>query len=90
MAILKVDEKIVDEFLGTRDVGCLHAPHKRIYWSKNDTILILTPMAQKDDEALNAFLKAHRIACKPLNVSGTYRRGKHLVYTFEKDCSDYT
>ena len=90
--MLKIDEKIVDEFLGTRDVGNLYTPHKcmRIYWSKDDTILILTPMLQDDDEALNTFLKAYRISNQPLKVSGKYKRGRFLVYTFEKDCSDYT
>ena len=87
--MVKADEKIIDEFLGTREVGYLYTPRKcmRLYWTKNDMIIILTPSLQGDDEILNKVLKAHRIAQKPIAVSGKYKRGKYLVYTFENESS---
>lgn len=86
MAILKVDERIVDEFLGTRQVGSLHTPHKtvRMYWNGNGhMVLILTPMMQESKEEILAdTMKSHKMAKRPLELLGEHKRGKNVVYVF--------
>lgn len=86
MAVLKIDEKIVDEFLQTRQVGSLYTPHKtvRMYWNGNGCmVLILTPMMQESKEKILAdTMKAQEMAKRPLELLGEHKRGKYVVYVF--------
>jgi len=86
MAILKVDEKIVDYFLETRQVGSLHTPNKavRMYWNgKGRMILILTPMMQESKEKILAdIMKTQQSAILPLDLLAEHKRGKYVVYVF--------
>lgn len=86
MAVLKVDEKIVDEFLETRQVGSLYTPYKavRMYWNGNGRmILILAPMMQGSKEMILAdTMKAQEVAKRPLELLGEHKRGKYVVYVF--------
>jgi len=88
MAILKVDEKIVDEFLETRQVGSLHTPHKavRMYWNgKGRMVLILTPMMQESKEKILAdIMRAQEMAKRPLELLGEHKRGKYVVCVFRE------
>lgn len=87
--ILKKDEPIVNEFLGTTNVNsfitrfkCARAYSKRNCEEAKDFILILTPMLQEDGKALETFLIAQKISGKPLKAT-EHKRGNNYVYTFE-------
>ena len=86
--MLKVDKKIVEEFLGTTDVQEIISNCKcsRYYFRSNnigDGILILTPILQEDGIYLNQLLAAQQMAGHPLKAT-EHKRGKNYVYTYEE------
>ena len=86
--MLKIDKKIVEEFLGTTDVKEFISRLKcSRYYSKGnkveDGILILTPMLREDGEYLKQLVDAQRMAGHPVKVT-EHKRGKNYVYTYEE------
>ena len=83
--MLKIDEKIVNEFLGTLNVTVdVVSPLKtiRTYGVGDKVILILTPMMAEDGEFLKQFLASQQLLGYPKKAT-EYKRGKNYVYTFE-------
>lgn len=88
--MLKIDRKIVKEFIGTTNVAEMISPLKcsRMYFKMvgdkinvDKTILILTPMMKEDNEALNGFIKSFRNSGVKI-VPTEHKRGNNFVYTF--------
>jgi hypothetical protein len=88
--MLKIDEKIVQEFIGTKDVAEMISPlkHSRMYFKMDgdkinvdNTILILTPMMKENNEALNGFIKSFRNFGVKITPT-EHKRGDNFVYTF--------
>ena len=87
--MIKLDEKIVKNILGTIEVKeiisnlkCCRYYHKGT-GKVEDSVLILTPMLQSDGEFLKSLVDAQKIAGHP--VEYTERKvGKNYVYTFKE------
>ena len=91
--MLKIDEKIVREFLGTEtDIECLCTRMKtsRIYFRNSDTdviLLIVTPLMEETNESKNVIsniIHLNESVYKEKWTYEKYKRGRNTAYVLKK------